>query len=324
MTGSAQESTPRLRIIYRSHGGENAKSRPSYYSKVLGLASVVRAVRESGVSPQVVYWNDGPIPDDRRELMQASGQVVQISAGSNRRSYRSALRMAARSPWDDSDLVWLMEDDYLYQPYAFRTLVEAAAALPDADYLSLYGRVALDTTSPRQAPRGYPNLGAVDVPDAVSIGGAMWFRGMSTTSTFGVRLGVLRQDYALLRALPYSGGAWDHTMCLTVQGLQPFAWEQVRGELLPMGRVPAVQWPASMARGAVRTAVNLSSRRPPTRRRRLYLCDPGCATHVEMSATACHTDWAAVAADTRAWALDQGIPVGAAEVDASAGSTPGV
>jgi hypothetical protein len=324
MSGHSHGSgLPRLHIVYRSHGGENAKSRPPYYSKLLGLASVVRAVRESGVSPHVVYWNDGPIPGDRLEVMRATGEVVQIDGGSNRRSYRAALQMAARSEWDDADLVWLMEDDYLYQPQAFRMLAEGAAALPDADYLSMYGREALDVASPRRAPRGYGRLGAVDVPDPVHVGGATWFRGVSTTSTFGVRLGVLREDCALLRALPYTGGGWDHTTCLTVQGLQPFSWAEIREELLPVGELPVSQWPASVARGLVRTGVNLRSRRSPARCRRLYLCDPVCAVHVELSALACATDWSSVAADTRAWALGEGIPVATHEADASAGPGPG-
>jgi len=51
---------------------------------------------------------------------------------------------------------------------------------------------------------------------------------VSTTSTFGVRLGVLREDRTLLRLVPYSGGSWDHTTCLTVQGRQPFAWSDLR------------------------------------------------------------------------------------------------
>jgi len=312
MIGDLDAATPpRLRILYRSHGGENAKGRPPYYSKLLSLASVVRAVRqarEAGVTAELTYWNDGPVPADRLDLMRATGEVVQVTLGSNRRSYRAALDRAARSDWDDADLVWLVEDDYLYQPYAFHWLAQAAAVLPDADYLSMYGRGPLDRTSPRQAPRTHARPGAAEAPDAVSVGGATWFRGLSTTSTFGVRLGVLREDLALLRALPFSGGAWDHTTCLTVQGLQPFTWTHVRQELLPFGRLPVAQWPASAARGVVHAGVNLRSRRSPARRRRLYQCDPICVAHLELSEVS-DTRWAALAGEVQAWALAEGIPV---------------
>lgn len=309
MIGDPEAVTPpRLRILYRSHGGENAKGRPPYYSKLLSLASVARAVRQArqaGVTAELTYWNDGPVPADRLGLMRATGDVVQATHGSNRRSYRAALRWAARGAWDDADLVWLMEDDYLYEPYAFHRLAQAAAVLPDADYLSMYGRGALDLTGPRRAPR---RLDQPAADDAVSVGGATWFRGLSTTSTFGVRLGVLREDLALLRALPFSGGAWDHTTCLTVQGLQPFTWTDVRQELLPFGRLPVAQWPASAARGAVHAGVNLRSRRSPARRRRLYQCSPICIAHLELSDLG-DARWDALADEVRAWAVAEGIPV---------------
>jgi len=308
---------PRLRIVYRSHGGENMKSRPAFYSKLLSLASVVRAAQESGQEPHLIFWNDGPIPADRLEVMRASGEVVRIDAGSNRGSYRAAIDMAAHSDWSSRDLVWFAEDDYLYRPGTFRAIMAAATAIPGADYLSVFGGSALDVNSPLRAFRAYPRLGAVDVPDPVEAGGHLWFRGVSTTSTFGVRLGVLREDRTLLRLVPFSGGSWDHTTCLTVQGRQPFAWRDLRDELLPFGSEPPRQWPASIARGVVRSGVNLRSRRAPEHRRSLYLCDPVGAVHLEL-ANADEPDltdlldrpeWAALADSTRAWGRERGIVI---------------
>jgi len=301
---------PVLRIIYRSHGGENIKSRPPYYSKLLGLASVVRAVTECGVPHQVIFWNDGPIPGDRLELMRSSGDVVQIDGGSNRASYRAAIDLVARSGWGPDDLIWFAEDDYLYLPDAFRRFVAGARAIPDADYLSMFGGLALDLTSPRNAPRALQRFGAADVPDAVEVDGIRWFRGVSTTSTFGVRRSVLLQDRRLLRVLPYSGGSWDHTTCLSVQGLQPFSWSELGSELLPFRSLPPARWPASMVRGAVRVGVNLRARRSAARRRRLYLCDPVAALHMELPARGSDLDWESLAGEARQWAVGQGIPVG--------------
>jgi len=305
----------RLRIVYRSHGGENMKARPPYYSKMLALASVVRSVRESGVDPQVIFWNDGPIPPDRMELMRATGDIVPVSAGSNRESYRSAIEFAARGGWPDTDLVWFAEDDYLYRPETFRRLAEAAAAIHDADYLSVFGGLALDVDAPRTAPPDLSRWGAADATVAVQVGDATWYRGVSTTSTFGARLGVLREDRHLLRLLPYSGGAWDHTTCITVQGRQPFPWSDVVGEVMPLGR-PATQWPASIARGLIRSGVNLRSHRAEGRRRRLYLCEPMGAVHLEvpqpdpeLPPPPSDAPWALLAEETRRWGASQGITV---------------
>jgi hypothetical protein len=306
---SNENKQPRLRIIYRSHGGENAKDRPAYYSKLLGLASVARAVEESGLwpEPQVIFWNDGPIPADRVELMRSCGEVVQIEGGSNRASYRAAIEMATRSDWGVDDLVWFAEDDYLYQPNAFRLLMEAVERIPQADYLSIFGGKALDLAAPRSAPRALPRLGAGDTTDPIDVDGLQWFRGVSTTSTFGVRLGALREDRRLLRALPFTGGSWDHATCLSIQGLQPFSWHDIGAELLPFTQKPAKEWPAAMVRGAVGVAANLRSHRSDRHRRQLFLSEPVSAMHMEFPTA---FDWEPFAHQTRAWALARGIPVG--------------
>ena len=72
------QPAPRLRIVYRSHGGENMKSRPAYYSKLLALASVVRAAEESGVpDPQPAYYLIRHVyqtPVDIRHYRNAAGE----------------------------------------------------------------------------------------------------------------------------------------------------------------------------------------------------------------------------------------------------------
>ena len=299
----------RLRVILRSHGGENLKSRPGYYSKLLCLVSVIRAAQESGTSPQMIFWNDGPVPGERLELMRTAGEVVQVDVGSNRGSYRAAVAAAARGDGAPDDLVWFAEDDYLYRPDSFRLLAAAWNHLTDADYLSMYGDLALDPAGSRAHPRALPAPGAAQAPGSVTIEGVRWFRGLSTTSTFGVRLGVLRADRRLLRAVPFSGGAWDHTTCLTVQGLRPFSWPEVAAELLPFSSLPPGNWPASIARGVLRAGVNLRAMRAPARRRRLYLSDPVLAAHLEVPLSGGEGRWKAVAAGTVDWARRHGVPL---------------
>ena len=54
-----------LHVVYRSYGGENAKGRPPYYSKLLALTSMVRAAELAGEHVHLVFLNDGTIPADR-------------------------------------------------------------------------------------------------------------------------------------------------------------------------------------------------------------------------------------------------------------------
>ena len=313
-------STRRLRILHRSYAGDGAKPRPPYFSKLLALTSLLRAADALPVRPELVFLNDGPMPVERLRVMEAHGEVRAVRrGGSDARSYREMLSDEAGRPGDGDDLVWLAEDDYLYTGDAFVRLLAAAERLPRADYLMLYGSVALDVA--RSAGREHVRLsqGGSDSPAAevVDVDGTAWFRIASTTSTFGLRRRALREDVRLLRFGALTGGAWDDASCLMVQGFRPFAPGEVRRDLLPFGSLPPAQWPKALARGLVRSAAVAVSHRPESRRRVLVGSDPELARHMEAGEVAPHrtssrtakVDWAAVAEESAAWGRDHGIAI---------------
>lgn len=143
---------------------------------------------------------------------------------------------------------------------------------------------------------------------------------MVSTSTFGVRSRVLRTDAALLRLLPYTGGAWDTATCLAYQGYRPF----FTADLVPDGDTPVVR---AVARGLVRAMVDLRSMRRPSRRRLQLGADPELIWHMEILvawpatrtppiAKTSTTDWGRVAVDTMFRVADHGIPVSTGPVNA--------
>jgi hypothetical protein len=309
MTVQPEGDASRLRVVYRSHGGENMKARPNYYSKLLALTSFLRALQNVEVTPEVIFLNDGPVPEERAALMGRFGEVIRVDLGSNRRSYRHALNLAARRPWNPDDLVWFAEDDYLYAPTSLQVLVAGMSAVPSGDYFSMYSPVdiAAGRSRPAAEPEPWPPGGG---EPPIVVGGTTWFRALSTTSTFGVRAGVLRQDRRLLRLCPYTGGAWDHTSCLTVQGRRPFRWADLKVDLLPVGSHPVRLWPRSVLRGLARVAMNQRSRRRAERRRTLFAADPLPIWHLESSPEHGAEDragWAARAEQTRRWASERQI-----------------
>lgn len=312
-------STRPLRILHRSYAGDGVKPRPPYYSKLLALASLLRAADAVPVRPELVFLNDGPMPAERLRVMEAHGEVRTVRrGGSDARSYREMLADEAARPGAGEDLVWLAEDDYLYTGDAFVRLLAGAERLPQADYLMLYGSVALDVA--RSAGRDHVRLpqGGSDSPAAevVDVDGTAWFRIASTTSTFGLRRRALRDDVRFLRGGALTGGAWDDASCLMVQGFRPFAPGEVRRDLLPFGQ-PLPAWPRSVARGLVRSAAQSLSRRRPARRRVLMGSDPELAFHMEAGELAPHPpsvrtskiDWAVVAAESAEWGRAHGIDV---------------
>ncbi|KQS63556.1 hypothetical protein [Modestobacter sp. Leaf380] len=305
-----------IRVLYRHYGGENTKPRPDYYSKTLALASLLRAAEELDHAPELVFVNDQVRPGRLLTLMESSGEVVDIRGGSDRRSLRTTFsREAARATPLDTFL-WFAEDDYLYRPDALRRLAEGAAGLPQADYLTVYGSGALDVAASRRrvVEQDQPGAGAA----AVSLHGLDWYPAAYATSTFGLRVGTLREDLRLLRFCALSGGAWDQTSWMVAGGYLPFTAAELGVDLFPFRSTPPSGWPRALARGSIRLAASARSLRRPSRRRTLFASDPELVHHMEapipgarheLSTRTAAVDWSTVAAETAAWAQDRGIDV---------------
>jgi hypothetical protein len=298
----------KLHVIYRSYGGENRKSRPPYYSKLLALASFVRAVDALDSPVDLTFLNNGPVANDAHRLMEAVGRVVPFDGSSRRGSYAKALTLAAGCTGDESDIVWLAEDDYLYRPDALERLLSAARLIPWASYFALYGtfptpEAEMSGSEDDVTPRGWRDQGGVTVH------GHEWRHAVSTTSTFGARLPALRRDRQLFRMALYSAHAWDHQTCLAYQGYVPF-----RGRWL-------LQDPSTRGTGSVPSRIKVLGATPikvvvdamAYRRARqpgfLVAPQPALATHLELPYLASGTDWGAEAEATTEWARARGIPV---------------
>jgi len=256
----------RLHVVYRSHGGENSKGRPDWYSKRVGLESFCRAVEtvraaRPAAATEVVFLNDGPIPADRLDLMQAWGDPVTIDGGSNRRSYLTALGLPRRRGWAQDDVLLLAEDDYLWRPESLVALVDGFLdpANARADYFAPYGEDVPDTGLP-----------------------VRWTPLVSTTSTFAVRVGALLQDERLLWLCALSGGNFDYASCLTLQGRRRFSLREVFEH--HDAAEGTATWKVTLRRGylvGMRAAVDARSLRRPSRRRVLLGAQPALATHME-------------------------------------------
>jgi hypothetical protein len=298
----------KLHAIYRSYGGENRKSRPAYFNKLLALASFVRAVDQLESPVVLTFLNDGPVANDAYSLMEAMGRVVPFNRLGCRGSYARALTLAVGCNGDDSDIVWLAEDDYLYRPDALERLLSAARLIPWASYFALYGtfpapEAEMSGEENDVAPRGWRDQGGATVH------GHDWRHAVSTTSTFGARLPALRRDRRLFRLALYSAHAWDHQTCLAYQGYVPFRgrWllqdpstpgtESMQSRLKVLGATP------------IKVVVDAMAYRRARQPGLLVAPRPALATHLQLPYIAPGTDWAAEAEATTEWAHARGIPV---------------
>ncbi|MGC1302344.1 MAG: hypothetical protein WA840_08210 [Caulobacteraceae bacterium] len=293
-----------LHIIYRSYGGENLKGRPEYYSKLLALISMLQSLSRLGSPCEVIYLNDGPIPADRTAVMANSGEIVAGENLGSTGSMRAALLIPEQRGWASSDLVWFAEDDHLYLPDAFTGLVEASEAFPDAEYFGLYASIG------RRAPEGTIVPDWAHVPagwsegPAVPVDGHTWRRGLSTTSTFGARVGAVRADRKMMNLVMRLGGAWDHTTCLMYQGYAPSSWKLLAshygtGDIGPRWRVQSV-----LVRGGLNLWQFLRLR-SGVKPRILAAPEPALATHLESEHMAAGSDWSSVARNCLAWGREK-------------------
>jgi hypothetical protein len=295
-----------IRVVYRSHGGENAKDRPAYYSKLLGLLSFLRAT--DGMDLDIVYVNDGPIPEDRFRLMTATGETVALPGLGMRGSYRAALQVATSGRWSREDVAWFSEDDYLYREDAFRRLEQAIVTLDDAEYFALYASTPdhpaeRDDDMPAHRPSGWRWLPPWRVDDQA------WVRIYSTTSSFGARIGALQDDMGIFRfcMVPHVRMLRDHDTCLLLQGFEPYSYTELAREAVGRGDGDGRARARAAALAPFRLATNLRAHRRPSRRRLFLAADPNLATHMETGLIAEGADWPAVAQETWAWAAQRGL-----------------
>lgn len=291
---------PRIRVVYRSYGGDNDKDRPPFYSKMLALRSLLRAA--DAVGCEIIFLNDGPVSDEIAGLMRGRGEIVMLPGVGLFPSLMAALRLPLDRGWADDDLVYFCEDDYLHTADALVRLQQAAATLP-AEYLALYAtlpgeRAVRGVGDPtHREPRDWK-------PVTTQVGDQSWERVLGTTSTFGVRVHALRKDMSIVRQakFPHKNMYRDWDVSLAYQGYRPYRWAD-------LGRDLTMRISGSLT-GRLRTvvlvpfkvAMNLRSWRRPANRHLLMAASPNLATHLESVNMASGRNWDDIAADTRAWA----------------------
>lgn len=296
----------KLRLIYRLYGGQNLKSRPAGFDKLTCLASFLMAAEVARRSRpvDVVIVCDGPVPDRWLSVARPHSRVVDIPGGpvGMRRSYLAAIRLAVRSDWPADDLVYLSEDDYLFQPEAFADWAAAYDMLPKHAYTALYASTPDNPTEDPGENHSTPP-GWRPAP-GVRAGGRSWVNVPSTTSSFGARLGTLRSDEGVLfqGTLPSPRRILDHATALTLQGCTPFtADDLIRGPSYqrfdPGYRAVAQNAILLPFRLALNARAMMRRRRP----HRLYAPDPNTACHQEIPYLSPGTDWAAVQAAAERW-----------------------
>ncbi len=276
-----------LHAIYRSTGKVNTKPRPAGFSKRESLESFLSAWEAAGpATGDLLFLNDGPVPEGQLERMQASGRVVVRSAADAMGAYVAAMDLAFEQGWPDTDLVYFGEDDYLYRSDTFAALAAAAAALPEVDHFAPYATIGhtMPNGEPLHDGLRRPRLGGEAL---ATVDGVTWHHATSHTVSYAIRVGALRADRSLHLLALRAGGAWDHAMCLACAGRLPFTARELL-DPLPGARLQrrakVTLWRLAMSAVALRRRVRGAHVIAAPR--------PALASHMEVGLMAAGSDWA--------------------------------
>jgi hypothetical protein len=226
-----------IHFFYRSTGGDNGKDRPAFHSKMLCLRSFLRAWQPIRLGATLTFINDGPMPDDRLQVMSNWGKIVAFPGLGNSPSYRQVLGMATALP--STDLVYFAEDDYLYKPEAFSQMLNAFAGLPKVEYITLFDHLDRYTRTD-DAGGGRSKV--------MLAGDRHWRTVESTCMTFGARVGALKRDAWIHRLFTIPRTPRDRHIWRCAQGLTYFFWKFPKSRLIsPIPSLATHLDPAALA-----------------------------------------------------------------------------
>jgi hypothetical protein len=240
--------------------------------------------------------------------MERYGHVHQIEGGpvGMRKSYRYGLLLPDHLGWPDEDVVSFVEDDYLFTEDAFVALDDAARQLPQASYFTLHGRRPMTDDIAERNEFGLPDAWRPQ-PD-YRIGDRLWLNVASTTSTFGARVGPLRQDLPIFWQcmIPFRNRYLDHETSLIYQGNVPYRGiDLLTG--LPGDFVPSLRGVArTLFLVPFRVALNIRGRRQKEAHY-LYALSPNATTHLEEGVISPDQDWPVEADKVATWADEQSL-----------------
>jgi hypothetical protein len=131
-------------------------------------------------------------------------EIEEIDGGSSAQGFRIAVERALRLP--DSEIVYLVEDDYWHLDYSRQCLLEG---IERADYVTLYDAPDKYVPASRGGNPFIEDDGA-DPTRVILTKSSHWRMTNSTTCTFATTVGTLRDDLDVWKAHCFSSPAQTH------------------------------------------------------------------------------------------------------------------
>ena len=207
---AADSKQRRLKAIYRISDGSYKKERFAFATIEACLRNFVGVFNMPVADLKIIADNVG---DETFAMVnRLHSNVVRTNFGNGADSWRHAAFDIALNEFNDEDAVYFVEDDYLHVPGAKQSLVEGISI---ADYVSLYDNSDKYINAADGGPNHFIEYGG-EMTRVVRTPSTHWKLTNSTTMTFAVTVGTLREDREVWGKFTKGGHPRDFEAFLTL------------------------------------------------------------------------------------------------------------
>jgi hypothetical protein len=180
-----------MKIIYRISDAGYNKVKPDYISNEKCLANATKVFKDADWS--IIADN---CSDETLEMIQKyQSQINIVSVGNGAGTFNLALEGAVAGEWDNNDIVYFLENDYLHKPNS-QKIIEEGFSL-GASFVSLYDHPD-KYMDPSYGGNPYCEGKAEDTRVYLT-DSCHWKITNSTTMTFAAKVSTLKRTEAILR-----------------------------------------------------------------------------------------------------------------------------
>lgn len=206
----AEDKWRTLKAIYRISDGSYKKERFTFAPKEVCLRNFVGVFRMPATDLTIIADNVG---DETFAMVnRLHPNVIRTNFGNGADSWRHAAFDIALKKFNDDDVVYFVEDDYLHVPGAKQALVEGISI---ADYVSLYDNSDKYINAADGGPNHFVEHGG-EMTRVIRTPSSHWKVTNSTTMTFAVTVTTLREDREVWGKFTKGGHPRDFEAFLTL------------------------------------------------------------------------------------------------------------
>lgn len=193
-----------MKLIYRISDVGYNKVKPPYIGNENCLKNATQTFKQA---EWVIIADNTSVPTDKM-ITKYQSNITKVSVGHGAGTFNLALTEALR--YNDNEVVYFLENDYLHKPESFNVLLEGIDI--GSDYISLY-----DHPDKYQDGANPFVEGGGEITKVFLSKSCHWKLTNSTTMTFAAKVKTLREDEEILRSFTQGSYPRDFEMFLALR-----------------------------------------------------------------------------------------------------------